>query len=89
MFIYVMHSQLVDGGAEPAILAEFGKGSVVRAMDWHSHALGSWSQQRSAGTNNNYPWQQSANTVKEAKSVFLKLHVVSQGSGAWRECRGL
>ena len=83
MFICVMHSQLLDGGAEPAILAEFGKGLVVRAMNWHSHALGSRSQQRSTGTNNNYPWQQSAHTVKEAKSVFLKLHVVSQGFGAW------
>ena len=38
IYIYVRHSQSVDGRAEPAILAEFGKGSVVRAMNRHSHA---------------------------------------------------
>ena len=68
--IYVTHSQSVDGRAKPAILAEFGKGSVVRAMNRHSHALGSRSQRRSAGTNNNDPWQQSAHTVKETKSLL-------------------
>ena len=47
------------------------KGSVVRAMNWHSHALGSRSQRRGAGTNNNDPWQQSAHTVKETKSLLL------------------
>ena len=65
----VTHSQSVDGGARPSTLAEFGKGSVVRAMNWHSHALGSRSQWRGAGTNNNDPWQQSAHTVKETKSL--------------------
>ena len=69
MHIYVTHSQSVDGGARPSTLAEFGKGSVVRAMNWHSHALGSRSQRRGAGTNNNDPWQQSAHTVKETKSL--------------------
>ena len=69
--IYVTHSQSVDGGAEPAILAEFGKGSVVRVMNRHSRALGSRSQQRSSGTNNNDPWQQSAHAVKETKSLLV------------------
>ena len=67
---YVTHSQSVDGRAEPAILAEFGKGSVVGAINRHSRALGFRSQRRSAGTNNNDPWQQSAHTVKETKSLI-------------------
>ena len=69
--IYVTHSQSVDGGAKPSILAEFGKGSVVRAINWHSRALGSRSQRRGAGTNNNDLWQQSAHTVKETKSLLV------------------
>ena len=68
---YVTHSQSVDGGAKPAILAEFGKGSMVRAINWHLCALGSRSQRRGAGTNNNDLWQQSAHTVKETKSLFV------------------
>ena len=68
-YICVTHSQSVDGGAKPSILAEFGKGSVVRAINWHSRALGSRSQRRGAGTNNNDPWQQSAHTVKGTKSL--------------------
>ena len=41
---------------------------MVRAMNQQSCALGFRSQRRSAGTNNNDPWQQSANIVKETKS---------------------
>ena len=61
----------MDGGAKPAILPEFGKGSMARAINWHSRALGSRSQRQSAGTNNNDPWQQSAHTVKETKSLLV------------------
>ena len=61
----------MDVGAKPAILAEFGKGSMVRAINWHSRALGSLSQRRGAGTNNNDSWQQSAHTVKETKSLLV------------------
>ena len=41
------------------------------AINWHSRALGSRSQRRGAGTNNNDPWQQSAHTVKETKSLLV------------------
>ena len=44
---------------------------MVRAINWHSRALGSRSQRRGAGTNNNDPWQQSAHTVKETKSLLI------------------
>ena len=60
----------MDGGAEPAILTEFGKASVVRAINQYSSALGSRSQWQSAGTNNNDLWHQSAHTVKETKSLL-------------------
>ena len=70
-YIYVTHSQLVDGGAKPVILAEFGKGSMVQAINWHSGALGSQSQRRGAVTNNNDPWQQSSHTVTETKSLLV------------------
>ena len=56
---------------KPAILAEFWKGWMVRAINRHSLALGSRSQRQSAGTNNNDPWQQSAHTVKETKSLLV------------------
>ena len=69
--LYVTHSHSMDGRAEAAILAEFGKARWFR--QWMGiHVLGlSVSQRRSAGTNNNNNlWQQSAHTVKETKSLL-------------------
>ena len=71
MYAYVTHSHLVEGRAEPAILAEIGKDRWFRQWIGIRVLRLSVSQRWSAGTNNNNnPWQQSAHTVKETKSLL-------------------